>query len=70
VGNIVLRTGVHNPRRRDFAPKGAHTRMSLASDSGWARVPVSQTRPCMECHEPDFGRVYGVYTKEWCSFKR
>ena len=31
----------------------AHTRTSLASESGWARVPMSQTRPCVECHEPD-----------------
>jgi hypothetical protein len=30
-----------------------HTRTSLASDSGWARVPMSQTRPCVECHEPE-----------------
>ena len=29
------------------------TRTSLARESGWARVPMSQTRPCMECHEPD-----------------
>jgi hypothetical protein len=35
--------------------KGAHTRPSLASESGWTRVPMSQTRPCVECHEPDFG---------------
>ena len=27
--------------------------MSPASESGWAWVPMSQTRPCMECHEPD-----------------
>ena len=33
--------------------KGAHTRTSLARESGWARVPMSQTRPCVECHEPD-----------------
>jgi hypothetical protein len=32
-------------------PEGAHTRTSLASESGWARVPMSQTRPCVECHE-------------------
>ena len=31
-------------------PKGVHTRTSLASESGWARVPMSQTRPCVECH--------------------
>jgi hypothetical protein len=37
---------------------GAHTRTSLASESGLARVPMSQTRPCVECHEPDFGRLY------------
>jgi hypothetical protein len=37
---------------------GAHTRASLASKSGWARVPMSQTGPCVECHEPDFGRLY------------
>jgi hypothetical protein len=42
-------------------PKGAHTRTSLASESGWARVPVSQTRPCVECHEPSFARLY-IYT--------
>jgi hypothetical protein len=29
--------------------KGAHIRTSLASESGWARVPMSQTRPCVEC---------------------
>jgi hypothetical protein len=33
--------------------KGAHTRKSLARESGWARVPMSQTRSCVECHEPD-----------------
>ena len=33
--------------------KGAHTRTSLASESDWARVPMSQTRPCVDCHEPD-----------------
>jgi hypothetical protein len=44
-------------------PKGAHTRTSLASESGWARIPVSQTRPCVECHEPDFGGLY-VYISE------
>jgi hypothetical protein len=33
-------------------PKRAHTRTSLASVSGWARVPMGQTRPCVECHEP------------------
>jgi hypothetical protein len=38
--------------------KGAPTRTSLASESGWARVPVSQTRPCVECHEPGFGQLY------------
>jgi hypothetical protein len=38
--------------------KCVHTRTSLASESGWARVPMSQTRPCVECHEPDFGRFY------------
>jgi len=27
-------------------PKG------LARESGWARVPMSQTCPCVECHEP------------------
>ena len=34
-------------------PKGAHTRTSLARESGWARVPMNQTRLCVECHEPD-----------------
>jgi hypothetical protein len=40
------------------APKGAHTRTSLASESSWTRVPVSHTRPCVESHEMDFGRLY------------
>jgi hypothetical protein len=30
----------------------------MASESGWARVPMSQTGPCVERHEPDFGRLY------------
>jgi hypothetical protein len=30
----------------------------IKSESGWARVPMSQTRPCVDCHEPDFGRLY------------
>ena len=34
-------------------PKGAHTRTSLVRESGWAQVSMSQTRPCVECHEPD-----------------
>jgi hypothetical protein len=42
----------------EVAVKGAHARTGLASASGWARVPVSQTRPFVECHEPDFGRIY------------
>ena len=33
--------------------KGDHTHTSLARESGWARVPMRQTRPCVECHEPD-----------------
>jgi hypothetical protein len=33
------------------------------SESGWAQVPMSQTRPCVECHEPDFGRLY-IYVSE------
>jgi hypothetical protein len=42
-----------------------HTRTGLASESGWARVQMSQTRPCVECHEPDFGRLYiCVYISE------
>jgi hypothetical protein len=40
-----------------FVHKDAHTRTGLASQSGWARVPMSQTGPCVECHEPDFGRL-------------
>jgi hypothetical protein len=35
--------------------------MSLASGTGWGRVPMSQTRPCVECQKPDFGRLY-IYT--------
>jgi hypothetical protein len=54
----------------DVACKGAHTRTSLASESGWARVAMSQTRPCVECHEPDFGRLYiyiyiYIYIRAW-----
>jgi hypothetical protein len=30
--------------------KGARTHTSLTSESGWARIPMSQTRPCVECH--------------------
>jgi hypothetical protein len=45
-------------------PKGAHTRTSLASESGWARVQMSQTRPCVERHKPDFGRLY-IYIRAW-----
>jgi hypothetical protein len=37
--------------------KGAHTRTSVASESGWAWVPMSQTRPCVECHEPESTRA-------------
>jgi hypothetical protein len=37
--------------------KGAHTRASVARESGWARVPMSQTRPRVECHEPEIYRV-------------
>jgi hypothetical protein len=29
------------------APKGAHTHTSLARESDSARVPMSQTRPCV-----------------------
>jgi hypothetical protein len=38
--------------------EGSDTGKSLASESCWARVSMSQTRPCVECHEPDFGRLY------------
>jgi hypothetical protein len=52
-----------NPSCRAM-PKGVHARTSLASESGWARVPMSQTRPCVECHEPDFVRLYiYIYSK-------
>jgi hypothetical protein len=33
--------------------KAAHTHASLASQSDWAWVPMSQTGPCVEC-----GRLY------------
>jgi hypothetical protein len=36
-------------------PYGAHTRTSLASESDWARVPMSQTRPC----------VWNVTSRTW-----
>jgi hypothetical protein len=28
--------------------KGAHKRTNQASESGWARIPMSQSRPCVE----------------------
>jgi hypothetical protein len=60
--------GTNIARERLFL-KGAHTRASLASESGWAQVPLSQTRPCVECHDSDFGglniRVYAyMYIKD------
>ena len=46
--------------------KGAHTRTSLARESGWARVPMSQTRPCVECHEPESTHACVVkYIRAW-----
>jgi hypothetical protein len=46
--------------------KGAHKRTSLASESGWARVPMSQTRPCVECHEPESTHACVVkYIRAW-----
>jgi hypothetical protein len=46
-----------------FTANAAHTRTSLARESGWARVPMSQTGPCVECHETDCGRFYiYIYT--------
>jgi hypothetical protein len=51
---------------KSWTSKGAHTRTSLASESGWARVPMSQTGPCVECHEPDFGRLHiYIYIRVW-----
>jgi hypothetical protein len=42
--------GQGEARRRKY--KGAHTRTSLARESGSARVPISQTRLCVGRHEP------------------
>jgi hypothetical protein len=53
-----LRVFENRVLRRIFGPKGTHTRTSLTSESGWARVPTSQTRPCVEWHKPEFGRLY------------
>jgi len=45
---------------------GAHTRTNLDRESGWARVPMSQTRPCVECHEPESTHACAVkYTRAW-----
>jgi hypothetical protein len=35
-------------------------------ESGWARIPMSQTCPCVECHKLDFGRLY-IYLQVWLS---
>jgi hypothetical protein len=46
--------------------KGSHTRTSLASESGWARVPMSQTCPCVECHESESTHACVVkYIRAW-----
>jgi hypothetical protein len=37
-----------------------HVQVWLASPAGLARVPMSQTRPCLECHEP----VLYIYISE------
>jgi hypothetical protein len=40
--------------------------MSLAGASGQARVPMSQTRPCEECHEPESTHACVVkYIRAW-----
>jgi hypothetical protein len=52
--------------RRIFGRKGAHTRTSLARESGWARVPMSQTRPRVGCHEPESTHAcVGKYIRAW-----
>jgi hypothetical protein len=46
--------------------KGAHTCTTLASESGWARVPMSQIRLCVECHEPESTHACVVkYIRAW-----
>jgi hypothetical protein len=51
--DLWLLSGVNVMWRTHYKPKDAHTRTSLACESGWARVPMSQTLPCVECHVPD-----------------
>jgi hypothetical protein len=54
-----LKCGFHKP-------KVAHKRTSLASESGWARVPMNQTRPSVECHEPESTHACVVkYIRAW-----
>ena len=49
-----------------FTTKGAHTRTSLARESGWARVPMTETRRCVECHEPESTHACVVkYIRAW-----
>jgi hypothetical protein len=44
----------------------AHTRTNLARESAWARFPMSQTRPCVDCHEPESTHACVVkYTRAW-----
>jgi hypothetical protein len=51
--------------------KGAQTRTSLASESGLARVPVSQTRPCVEgIHSCVYGEIYPSLAPESSSPRR
>jgi len=61
-----LRVFENSVVRRMFGHKGAHTRTSLARESGWARVPMNQTRPCVECQESESTHACVVkYIRAW-----
>jgi hypothetical protein len=68
--NHWRQTSMSSPVDSNQRSQGAHTRTSLASESGWARVPVSQTGLCVEFHEPDFGRLYPSLSPESSSTRR
>ena len=49
-----------------YTTEGAHTHMRLARESGWARVPMTETRPCVECPETESTHACVVkYIKAW-----
>ena len=49
-----------------FTTKSAHTLTSLARESGCARVPMTETGPCVECPETESTHACVVkYIKAW-----